>query len=214
VTLSTLGSLLQAAGDALGRDEAREAARRELSRKAYQDAQPPWTYRAVRWVLDKLSEALGNAAANVPGGKVGLAILVALLIGLVAVVLVRLRPTATPRGSADLFTTGEVLSAAGHRVRAEAAAGEGRWRDAVRERLRAVARDLETRGVVDPRPGRTADELAREAGAAVAVLAAPLQRGTRVFDDVWYGDHPADAASYAVLVEVDSVVTATRLVAS
>jgi hypothetical protein len=103
------------------------------------------------------------------------------------------------------------MTADGHRARADEAAAAGKWADAVRERLRAVARELESRGVLDPRPGRTADELAREAGSAVAAVAAPLQRGVRVFDEVWYGGRSADASSYAVLVEVDRAVREARL---
>lgn len=200
--------------DVLDRDAAREAARRELSRTPYRDAQPPWAYRVLKAVLDRVSEALDRASATVPGGPAGLVLLVLLLGALVAVVLVRLRPSASRSSTAELFGSGAVLTAAAHRARAEAAAAEGRWSDAVRERLRAVARELETRGVLDPRPGRTADELAREAGTAVPALAGLLTHGTRVFDDVWYGGRVADHASYAVLVQLDEQVTAARLVRS
>ena len=41
---------------------------------------------------------------------------------------------------------------------------QGNWSAAIRHRLRAVARQLEESGVLNPVPGRTATELARDAG--------------------------------------------------
>ena len=72
-------------------------------------------------------------------------------------------------------------------------------------------RELEARGVLDARPGRTAGEVARDGGDAVPALAADLARAAAVFDEVWYGGRTADAASYAVLVEVDGRVTGARV---
>ena len=46
--------------DGLDRDAAREAARRELSRKPYQDAKPSWTYRLLNWLFEKVDEALSR----------------------------------------------------------------------------------------------------------------------------------------------------------
>jgi hypothetical protein len=204
--------MLLAAADVLGREEAREAARRELSRQAYTEAQPPLVYRALQWVLDKLQEVLGRAAASVPGGTPGLVLLLLVLGLLVVLVVVKVRPAARrTRRDPELFDAGQVLSADGHRARAETAAAEGRWADAVRERLRAIARELEARGVLDARPGRTADELAREAGRAVPAVGEPLARATTAFDEVWYGGRPADASSYAGMVEVDRLVATARL---
>ena len=195
-------------------DEARRAALRELARPAYADARPPLAYRVLRWLLDHLSQLLTKATTSVPGGRLGLLMLVLLVTGLLAVVLVRFRPSLRTGHRDELFGAGRVLTAEEHRRLADAAAARGDHAEAVRERLRAVVRELEQRGVLDARPGRTADEVADEAGTAVPALAAPLRRGTTVFDEVWYGGRTADASSYAVLVEVDRVVTATRMVAA
>lgn len=199
-------------GDLPGRDEAREAAQRELSRHQYRSAEPPWPVRLVRWLLRQLDELLARASAHVPGGGWGLLVLVLVITGLAAVVLVRLRPTARRTGGASLFDLGQELTAQQHRERAERAAARGDHAEAVRERLRAVVRELEDRGVVEPRPGRTADEVAAEAGAVLPGLAGSLREGVRVFDEVWYGGRPADASSYAVLVGLDERVAAARLV--
>jgi len=211
VTVLPGGRLLQQVGE-LDRESARDAAAEELSRQPYQEAQPSLLLRAVGRVLREIGELLDGAASAAPGGPLGLLLLTLLLGLLVAVVVGKLRPGRDSSTAAALFEGGRVLSAGEHRARAEAAAAEGRFADAVRERLRAVVRELEARGVLDPRPGRTADEVAREAGAAVPEVAGDLTRAARVFEQVWYGGRPADAAGYRVLVEVDQHLVDRRLV--
>lgn len=196
----------------LTRESARDAAREELSRPQYDDAQPPLLVRLAGRAVRELLELVGNAAAAVPGGRVGLLVLLVLLAGFVALVLSRLRPAAARRAPAPLFEGSSVLSAAEHRALAENAAAQGRLAEAVRERLRAVVRDLETRGVLDPRPGRTAGEVARDAGVLVPAVADDLRRAAHVFDEIWYGGRTADSSSYALLVAVDERVSATRMV--
>lgn len=196
----------------LGRDAARDAARAELRRQEYADAQPPLAVRALGRVLRELGELLDAAALAAPGGLLGLLALGALLGLFVAVVLARIGPLSRRSGASGLFAGSVVLSASEHRGLAEQAAREGRFADAVRERLRAVVRDLEARGALDPRPGRTAGEVARDGGAAVPAVADDLRRAAVLFDEVWYGGRTADAGSYAVLVEVDDRVSAARLV--
>ena len=198
--------------DDLTRDTAREAAREQLRRREYADAQPSLVLRAVGRALREIGELLDRAAGAAPGGRLGLLALLALLVVFVAVVLSRVGPLARRSTSSPLFTGSTILTAGEHRTLAEQAAAEQRWADAVRERLRAVVRDLEARGALDPRPGRTAGEVARDGGAAVPALAAPLQRAAGLFDEVWYGGRTADAGSYAVLVAVDHAVAGSRLV--
>lgn len=205
-----LAGHLAAALDGLTRDGARSDARRELLRAPYREAQPPLALRVLRFVLDALDELL-DAASGLPGGRGGVVLLALLLVGVVVVVLVRLGPLQRGRGRRPDLDTGTRLTAAGHREAAEQAAAEGRYADAVRERLRAVVRELEGRGVLDARPGRTAGEVARDGGAAVPELATDLARAAAVFDAVWYGGRTADAGSYAVLVAVDERATQARV---
>lgn len=205
-------TLLAAALDGLTRDGARADARRELLRPRYQEARPPLVVRALRRVLEALDDLLA-AASGLPGGRGGVLLLVLLLVGVVVVVLVRLGPLQRGGVRGRAVDAGVRLTPGGHREAAERAAADGRWADAVRERLRAVVRELEGRGVLDPRPGRTAGEVARDGGAAVPALAADLARAAVVFDEVWYGGRTADAASYAVLVEVDERAAQARVAA-
>ncbi|WP_412541739.1 DUF4129 domain-containing protein [Longispora sp. K20-0274] len=72
-------------------------------------------------------------------------------------------------------------------------AAAGRYREAVRERLRVMIRRLADRGVLHPQPGSTVTELATAAGAALPSADAPLREATRIFSDIWYGGRPATA---------------------
>ena len=71
-------------------------------------------------------------------------------------------------------------------------AAEGRWAEAVRERLRAMVRELVDRGVIEHRPGWTVTELARAAGSATAVVAPAVEAASNIFSDIWYAQQPGD----------------------
>lgn len=76
---------------------------------------------------------------------------------------------------------------------ADRLASQGRYAEAVRERLRAMVRELVDRQVVEHRPGWTVTELAGAAGRSRPVVDAPLRAAGGVFSEVWYGQHPAAA---------------------
>jgi hypothetical protein len=188
----------------LGRDEAREAAVRELSDPAYVSDDPNPLERAVNWVLTRLGELFAGA-----GGMSGItAFTVVVAVVVLIVIIFRLRVGRTGRAlrSGDKVFGTTVMTAAEHRAAAEKAAAAGDFAEAVRERFRAVVRELEHRGVLDARAGRTVDEVAFEAGRALPVLAGDLRAAAVQFDDVWYGGRPATAEGYQRLVSVDGRV--------
>lgn len=76
---------------------------------------------------------------------------------------------------------------------ADELAAAGNHREAVRERLRAIVRDLIERQVIAPRPGWTVTELAGVAGRARPAAAGPLRAASDLFSDIWYGQRPATA---------------------
>ena len=193
----------------LGRDEAQRLARVELANPVYTGDDEPWVQKVLRWVLEKIGSLLDTVGGTSPLGWFGL-LGVALLVAIV-VIAVRRRTGSLSRGASSdlLFASGD-RSAADLRAEADRYAAAGAWAEAVRSRLRAVVRDLEDRGVVDARPGRTADEIARDSGRALPSVAADLRAAARLFDDVWYGGRTADSASYARLVAVDDAVAAAR----
>jgi hypothetical protein len=193
----------------LGRDEAQRLARIELANPAYTGDDEPWTQKILRWVLDRIARLLDTVGGSSPLGWFGILGVVALVV--IVVVVVRRRTGGLTRGPATtgLFS-GTDRSAADFRAEADLFASSGAWAEAVRARLRAVVRDVEERGLVDVRPGRTADEIARDAGRALPAVAADLRTAARIFDDVWYGGRTADPSSYARLVAVDDAVRAAR----
>ena len=101
-------------------------------------------------------------------------------------------------------------TAAQLRADADAAADRGAWDDAVADRFRAIVRDLETRTVLDERPGRTAHEAVETASGRLPTVATDLRRAGRLFDDVVYGHVPAHRSDDAALREVDQRVGAAR----
>lgn len=76
-------------------------------------------------------------------------------------------------------------------------AAQGRYAEAVRERLRAIVRELVDTGVVENRPGWTVTELARAAGAARPPVRPPLDAANLLFSDIWYGQRSAGSTQDA-----------------
>ncbi|WP_433390289.1 DUF4129 domain-containing protein [Micromonospora sp. KLBMP9576] len=83
------------------------------------------------------------------------------------------------------------LPAAAYVSLADRFAAEGRYAEAVRERLRAMVRELTARRVVRPEPGMTVAELVRAATDARPQVGAPLEAAGEIFSELWYGQRPA-----------------------
>jgi hypothetical protein len=194
----------------LDRELARRLAESELARPEYQRDRPGLLERAATWLLDRLGELLDRAGDVSPGGWPGLLATLVVLVLVAVAIRLRTGPLAASGGGDRVVVVGGSHSAARHRAVADALAAQQAWAAAVRERLRAVVRDLEERGLLDPRPGRTADEVAREAGAILPVCAADLREAARLFDDVWYGARPATAEHDRFLRGLDERVRAAR----
>lgn len=196
----------------IDRDSAREAAERELSRDIYAEHEPSPFQRLVDWVWEHLGKLFDGLAFEPPGGWVGMLVIVALVIALLVALRLRfgaLRTAAGPGAAGGLYAEGP-RSAAEHRAAADRHAAAGEWEQAVRERMRALVRSLEERAVLDPRPGRTADEAAAETGSALPALAERMRAAARLFDDVTYGGAAADAADHARLDALDQELRRTR----
>lgn len=166
---------------------------------------------ALRWLLERWEDAQGAISGVDPVAAalvLGSIVLVGTLVVLAVAGPVR-RGRRLERGSVELFVD-DTRTAAELRAAADAHALAGRWSDAVADRFRALLRALEERAVVDERPGKTAHEAALEAGAALPAHAADLLRGSRLFDDVCYGDADASADDDAWLRALDAAVAAAR----
>jgi hypothetical protein len=193
------------------RDTAREAAERELSKQVYAEHEPGLARRVWNWLWDQIFGALESAAFTTPGGWIGLLIILALVIALIVSLRLRLgalRTATGPRRGA-LFTD-RPRSAAEHRAAAAEHARAGRWDEAVQEQMRAVVRSLEERALLEPRPGRTADEAAAEAARPLPALATELRAAATTFDAVTYGGQHAAQADHARLRQLDERLQRTK----
>jgi Domain of unknown function (DUF4129) len=193
------------------RGSAQAAARAELSKRAYHRNDPSVVDRGLEWLLKRLQKILDASAGHAPGHGVGLFLILVLVAAVVALIVVRVGVLRRTARSSDqpIFGIGG-STADDHRKAAAQFAADGLWAEAIRERLRAIVRELEQRGVLDPRPGRTAAELSREAGTQLPALADDLRTATSIFDEVWYGGRTATAAEEELLRRLDARVAGSH----
>jgi len=192
-----IAHILAAGGPLLGRRAGQRVARRELAELSF------WQ-RIFQW-LARLSQG-----KYVPGGWFGLVALAVLAVVVITVVIFWVRPGRTRRSRADPVLSGEALTARDYRRMAERHAAAGEFGQAIVESVRGIAAELTERDIVPARPGRTADELAVEAGAQLSDLAGDLKTVSELFDDVRYGDKDGNRAGYELARRVDKDVQAAR----
>ena len=185
----------------IDRDAAHEAAQRELAKPIYPKAS--LTERLSEW-LDELIYRIVQEGSSLPGGWFTMSVLlIVLAVAIVVAVRIARRTMRTNRGGRHALFDSHELSAAQHRATAEQYAAAGNWAVAIRHRLRAVARQLEEDGVLNPVPGRTATELAKAAGEAVPDLSGELLQAANAFNDVTYGERPGTESAYRMIADLD-----------
>ncbi len=184
----------------IDRDAAHRAAQAELGKPIYSKGSA--LQQVADWINEQLYRLL-DKTASLPGGWFTATVLLILLaVALVVAIRIARRTLRTRRGDKPLFEATQ-LTAAQHRATAEAYAAEGDWAAAIRHRLRAVARQLEETGVLGAAPGRTANELARDAGSALTHLAGELSQAAMAFNDVTYGGRPGTPDAYRMIADLD-----------
>jgi len=183
--------------------EARRWASEELAKQVYRDAQPRWLeelwQKFVEWLNSLDVPALG-VEGSVAGGLLAAAAVVLIA---VAVVLARPRRNARVKTRRDVFDAGLEVSADDYRGRAAAAAAASDWGRAVVEQFRGLVRAAEERTVIDPQPGRTADEVAAQLSRAFAPAAPRIASAAGIFDAVRYGDAGATAEDHSGIAALD-----------
>jgi Domain of unknown function (DUF4129) len=194
-------------GPAVTRGQGQQLARAELSKAVYHPG-VPFTERIER----AIARLLNAAGASVPVGWWSVVALAALLVIVAAAAAYWIGPVMRSRRSRaldPLLSAGQ-RTARDHRQEAERRAAAGDYSAAIIESVRATAVELEERGILPPRPGRTADEFAAEAGQPLPRHAAALREAARLFDDVRYGERPGTAAGYQRARDVDAQVRSAR----
>ncbi|NMO54865.1 DUF4129 domain-containing protein [Actinoplanes sp. TBRC 11911] len=97
---------------------------------------------------------------------------------------------------------------------ADRLAAEGRYAEAIRERLRESVATLTRHRVIAPAPAWTAHEVAANASQNRPAVSAPLAGATDIFAEVWYGHRPAgpdeDARMRRLTAEVKAALESPR----
>jgi len=193
-------------GPLVSRAEGQRLARAELAKRIYHP-----TESLSQRISDWINRLLNSGGSGGPGGWWAIIALIALVIIVVAVVMHRIGPVARSRAAkTGPVLSGRQLSARDYREQAERLAAAGDFSGAIIESLRGIAVGLEERGVVPPRVGRTAVELAAEASESVPGQAAGLASAARLFDDVRYGERNGTAAGYQQLRDLDAALRLAR----
>lgn len=106
----------------------------------------------------------------------------------------RRRRRAADAPAADPAPVAPDAPATGHLPLADRLAADGRYAEAVRERLRDMIRELAVRQVVPPRPGLTVREVAATAARNRPPAGPPMAAAGELFSELWYAQRPATAA--------------------
>ncbi|MGH3164952.1 MAG: DUF4129 domain-containing protein [Trebonia sp.] len=191
----------------IGRDPAQRLARRELSKAIYHQTS---VIQTVTGAIERFFERLFSGAnSSAPGGWWSLIALVALAVVIVAAILKSVGPLARSgrRGARPVVQFGtRPLTARQLRDAAAANAADGDYSTAILQRLRAIAVSCEERGILVPNAGRTADELAAQAGTRFPGRGTDLLEAARLFDGIRYGDGTGTAAGYDRLRDLDDAL--------
>ena len=190
--------------------QARSWVERELSRPEYQRG---LLERFVSWfgdLWDGLTRTAGDASPFSAGVAVALLVVVVALLATAAGRVRRERAPAHAHGG--VLTAGEV-SPDDHRAAAERALSAGRCAEALVEAFRALAARSLRRGLVEPRPGLTAHELATDLAPAFPGHADALRRAAALFDLVFYGEQDARPDDVSAVLDLDDALRTARPVA-
>ncbi|MDR2984341.1 MAG: DUF4129 domain-containing protein [Nocardiopsaceae bacterium] len=199
IAIAARRALLPAGGPLIGRHAGQRIARRELAERSFWQSVADWFIHLPT-----------NAQRVVPGGWFGLIALAILAVLAVTLVVFWARPASTRRSQAEPVLGGKSTSARDYRRSAEQLADAGDYAGAIVDRVRAIAAELDERAILPARPGRTADELASEAGRELPELASDLRTATRLFDDVRYGEKAGNLAGYQLVCRLDKAVRTAR----
>jgi len=193
-------------------DQARQWVEQELADPTYAQAQPTPIDRAARAVADAVARLFQGEGGDAWGPVIAVAAVVVLIVVVAVALVVWGRPrrvSRSARESAAVFGDDRGRTASELRAEAERAAAAGEWDAAIAARLRALARDLDDRGVVETPPGATVQAFARRAAAVFPAQTDVLAASAALFDDVRYLRRPGTEAGYRRLCALDEALAST-----
>jgi hypothetical protein len=198
----------------IGGEEARRRAVDELAKAKY-GGLPDWADQLLNRlgrVLDRIVEAALRFVFGSAGGGAGISpgfvLAVVLLLVAIGLVVWKVGLPRWRRRSRDAAVDLDAsVPAADYRHLAGQHAEQGDWRAAVRDRFRALVRELEVRTILEVRPARTAWEAAHAATRLLPGCRDDLRTAAEDFSAVMYGERRADKALYRRMAEIDGRVT-------
>jgi hypothetical protein len=199
----------------IGGEEARRRAAEELAKAKY-GGLPDWADELLNRlgrVLDRIVEAVLRFVFGSPavgsGISPGFVIAVVLLLVAIGLVVWKVGLPRWHRRSRDAAVDLDAsVPAADYRHLADQHAEHGDWQAAVRDRFRALVRELEVRTILDVRPARTAWEAAYAASRLLPGCRDDLSTAAEDFSAVMYGERRAEETLYRRMAGIDDRVTA------
>ena len=174
-------------------DEARDVVDDVLSDSRYDVPERSLLDRIGDWIEERINDVLGTLFDTGAGS-----LFAWLIIGtaVVATIVLILRVSGSVRlDRAPSISTMVELTRTPAEWRAEAAEleAQGRWKEAMRSRYRALVGELVSLGHIPELPGRTAGEYRVDVAARDPVAATPFSAASDLFELAWYGDAPTGA---------------------
>lgn len=194
-------------------DEVRRAADEILSRPEFQEPTRSLYQQFLDWLGDLLNEVLGALIGSGTGSFLAWGFLLAVVASAAFLVVRAVRgnaraPGGVP-GDGDTVLLDPRRPAEAWTADAEHFETEGRWRDALRCRYRALVATLARTGVIEEVPGRTTGEYQSLVRHARPTVAEPFAGATELFERAWYGNAetgPEETSAFRDLA--DRVTTA------
>ncbi len=160
-----------------------------LSGAEYQEPPKSFWETVGEWFQEQIGRILNNTGSFWSGFSY---IILAVLVGAVAFLLVRLRGTSRYRGADAGFEFDLEDRRPPHEWEADAERFEarGEWKQALRCRFRALVGALIELGALRDLPGRTTGEYRIEMRAFAPAASDAFVGATDLFERAWYGDEP------------------------
>lgn len=179
----------------------RDLADRILAEARYDRPPESIPDRIIGWFLEQLGKVLGSFVGSGAGTFVAWAFVLGAVAVVVYLVVRHGRVGALPRAPGSSAGVMVELSRTPGEWRAEAARleAQGRWREGLRCRHRALIGELVRRGAIPEQAGRTAGEYVRDVASALPVSAPSMAAATELFEAAWYGgasSGPAEAERF------------------
>jgi hypothetical protein len=189
-------------------DEVRRLAEEILAQPRYDEPAEPLLDRILNWIGERIGDLLESLGGGAGGGGSALGWVVLVLAVAAIGYLVfryarginverRVGPEAPP---AMIELT---RSPAEWRAEAHQLAGEGRFREALRCRHRALVADLVAQGVIPEIPGRTAREYVADVAVNRPAAGPAIAEITEVFEAAWYGNAATGHGDLARVEELE-----------